>query len=43
MLVGRCAACRCFLPTMFVKRGVLPEEEVLTVVVNAGQVRAGIS
>lgn len=33
-----CTLHRCFLPTVFLKRGVLPEEEVLAVVVNAGQV-----
>lgn len=33
--------CRCFVPTVFRKSGVLPEEEVLAVVVNAGQVSGG--
>lgn len=36
--IGTIGSYRCFLPTVFMKRGVLPEEEVLAVVVNAGQV-----
>jgi len=38
IIVHASATCRCFLPTVLLKAGKLPEQEVLAVVVNASQV-----